>query len=1087
VEKSNASRAPTKAGQGRPTWKRLRSAAFSALALLAPTAEVTAQQRPAVFSPTAADAVQTPAWTAVPGNAAQLSVGGDGTVFALDQDGGVWLRRPGLKVPWLALPGAFRRVAAATEKSAWAIDDKGDPYFYNGTWWRPMFDRYPVKSLDIAVSPGGATYVVTAAGRLARLDPRGGVSEIPDAPASLKRVGVDDLDRPWVIGAEGGLHRFDGLRWVALKTPPATDLAVGNGGAWMIAADGQLVALGADGATPHPMSARAASVASAPGGLPWIATADGRIYANDANTGARKAASRAQREQVFTQLINWRRINGSARQLAISAKGAILALGQDGELWQWKGRNNWSRLPGSFARVALDGDNTPWAIDDNGRILRYQGSYWNELPGVARDIAIGADGSLWIIQADGALASWTARTREWRTLPAPTPPRRIAVAPDGQPWMVDSEGAVRRYDGGQWLSLPAIGAVDIGIGPEGTVIVIGPDKRLWRWDAAGKRWDGINGEAAAVAVGPRGRPWIATSEARIFASAFFDDLSESQVNATAVATANGSKVGAGGTAPAAAGAPKGRADEALAFQKLTGAARDIAIGAEGSVFIVSFDGALARWSNARNAFVAFPGQFARIAVAPDGKPWGVTQRGEVFRHDGGDWRLVYNIAATDIAAGYDGTVMVVGPQNVLHKYLPAENRFERLAAPNDNQPPPTGVRLALEPGGVPWVIQADGFVARCDKLVCQRLPIQARDIDVGPEGSVFIIDNDRVLRRWNPRSQDFERLSTPAGPLALAAVGPLGKPWVVTQGNDIWSSAFFPRDESRDINTSATTSVAAPPGSPPVFTFTTSLSFDQINWASGPMTPMAFAIGASGKVVVLDQTLQVLVYDAAAKRFVTTAIPHPTGGGVSGLAIGPGDTLWAWVNPIPNMQNGLIRVFRNNAWQTIGGLSAMGQADGGLGNIDVAATPGGEVYAISPDSKLFRYNPASNQFVPNGTQFAGTPMALAAEPGGALWVVSNFSRVYQFSGGGFVERKPSNSSGMVCSGVGPGCIRAGAGGAVFTLDSITNRPLRWNAGSKQWDNISVSPASIGFLTGVEVAPDGRLWLLDASGKVYRAR
>ena len=1071
-----------------------------ALVLFLAAAGVAAQ--PVPDRPLAVPAVQTITWTATGGMAADLAVGADGAVFAIDPEGRVWLRRPGANVSWISLPGDFRRVAAASAKLAWAIDANDDLFAYNGTWWQPMGERYPVKAADVSVSSGGVAYATTPAGGLVLLDARRGAVEISDLPGELAQVAVDDRDLPWAIDRNGGVHRHDGKRWTTLPGIRARDLSVANGGVWLLAADGQLVALNANGTAPRPLAVRAAAVATAPGGLPWIATADGRIYANNPDTSGRKATQRTEREQVFTQLINWQRVNGSARQLAISAQGAILALGREGEVWQWKSRNNWGHLPGRLARIALDNANTPWGIDATGRILRYQGSYWTELPGSASDIAAGADGSLWILSPEGLPARWVARTREWRpAAPAPAAAaKRIAVTPDGQPWIIDGEGAVSRFEGKQWSALPEIDAADIGIGPEGTVFVAGNDKRLWRWDATGKRWEYINGEAAGVAVGPRGKPWIATPAAGILASAFFDELPDSKVNTVSIAAAAAARAATGviGQPGTGTGAPKGRDGDPLQYLKVTGTARDIAIGAEGSVFAITYDGGLARWSNTRNAFVSFAGQFTRIAVAPDGKPWGVTTKGEVFRHDGTTWKLVRNIAAQDIAVGFDGTVIVSGPLDVLHKYDAAADAFVRLPQVGDNAPP-TGTRVAVDPAGKPWVIASDGFVARCGSGVCERLPVKARSIDIGPEGSIVIVDTDRVLKRWSAREEKFERIDGIADLVELAAVGPRGKPWLLSTKSEVWASEFFARDESRDATTAAVTSAViaqstSPSTTPPVFTFLVSMSFDKVDssfvWNSGALQ---VAARPTGGVTIVDENLSFWNYNETTKNITkdTTVSAPPLGGlePMRSFIIGKDGTYWVtstWATR---------RVWRRqgNQWIQVSGTWTTDAAP-----ITVTEGQDGTIYASGPDQQLYRYDTTSKRFVkvtlalPNGVI-----TSVAIDPSGHFWVTSEngTAGLYEYVGNTWILRlSDSTNIANQCRNQAFACASIGANGSVYSVDTSIASPrklMRWNAASSIWEKVTSSP-SIESGGVYVIGPDGRPWVVQvvSSGSgdgLYRAR
>lgn len=1074
-----------------------------AFALLLAAGAACAQQATSAPASTAVAAVQPLSWTAIDGQAAELAVGGDGSVFALDFQGQVWLRRPGAAMSWLRLPGAFRRIAAVAGAQAWAVGEGGEVYFYNGTWWRPLGERFPVEAVDIGTSIHGAVFAVSKAGKLVALDAARGVIEVPDAPERLARVAVDDRDLPWVVDRDSRVHRFDGKQWWALDLR-GRKLAAGNGGVWLVGTEGEVVALNPDGTVPRPVAARAATLALAPGGLPWIATADGRIYANNPNTATRSRARGDERAQVFTQLLNWQRVNGSARQLAISPHGAVLALGREGEVWQWKSRNNWGRLPGSFGRIALDKDNTPWAIAADGRIMRFQGSYWTEVPGSARDLAAGSNGGLWIVQADGTPAFWDERQRTWQALAPAVAVNRLAIAPDGRPWAINERGNVVRFDGRQWEALPELEAIELAIGPEGSVFVVGADKRLWRWDGAGKRWERLNGEAATVAVGPRGKPWIATPDATIYASAFFDELPDSKVNTVSVAAANAAKVSLGGT-PAtgvvgqpgtgSGGAAKGKPNEPLQYHKVAGTARDISIGADGSVFVVTFDGGLARWSNTRNAFVGFIGQFARIAVTPGGLPWGITTRGEVFRHDGIEWKQVRNIAAQDIAVGFDGTVIASGPQDTLYKYDPAIDSFIRLPQIGDNAPP-AGVRVAVDPAGKPWVIGSDGFVARCVSGACERLPIRARSIDIGPEGSVVIVDADRALKRWNPREEKFERIDGIADVVDLAAVGPRGKPWLLSAKSEVWASEFFMRDESRDAATAAVTATVQAQSAltgatvPPVFTFLINLTFDRITYPAGFFdNPPGFKLAinpVTGNPVIIDAapSFQFWNYNQVTRQWALDTTPGSlltllSGDIVRSFAIGKDGTYW-----ISNSASGPApRVYRRQGsqWIAVPGLSDC-QADECLYTpMTVAVGPDGTVYATSNGGRLYRYDTMLQRFVALNIPLppdAGYLNYVGVDPNGRIWAASTVSdKIYEHVGNAWVTRLTLPSFGN-CIDWRETCFSIGANGSVYSKRIVSGdgKLIRWNAGSQAWDVVSTSPDPGGG-GDYAIGPDGRPWVI----------
>ncbi|MBN9422100.1 MAG: hypothetical protein BGO63_01190 [Candidatus Accumulibacter sp. 66-26] len=1088
---------------------------LASLMLILVAAGTAAQPAPAVAPP--APSLRGMAWTAVNGRASDLSIGADGAVFAIDPEGLVWLRRPGKNSSWIRLPGDFRRIAAASERNAWAIDAEGMPYAYNGTWWRPMGEIFPVKAVDIAISSRGGVYAVAGDGSLQTLDARRGALAFPDAPGNLKRVSVDDAGHPWAVDRDGAVHRFDGKAWSRFDDVRAADVSAGHGGIWIVGTDGQLLTFDNGAVRPRQVAAGAGVVATAPGGVPWVATSDGHIYAHRPDTGAQAQASRQARSQVFTELLNWQRVNGSARQLAISPSGAILALGRDGEAWQWKGSGQWGRLPGIFSRLALDKGNVPWGIAD-GRILRYQGSYWSEIPGRAAEIVGGADGSIWIVQPDGQPARWKARERQWQAFFSADKLLRLAVGPDGEPWAVAESGrVVRRTDTG-WEALPEVDAASIAIGPDGSVFVTGTDNRLLRWDGAGKRWELLNGNAEAVAVGPRGKPWIVAPEGRILASALFDDIPDNRVNTTSIAAGNAAASAARNGSAAAAtvvgqpgigsGAQRGRINEPLEYRKVAGKARNVAIGADGSVFIVAYDGSLARWSNTRSAFVAFPGQLARIAVAPDGKPWGIAGSGDVYRHDGAAWKQVRNVKAQDIGIGFNGTVLVADPQGFLSRYDPAGDAFVRLPA-DANGVPPMGTRVAVTPAGKPWVITDDGFVGRCEKASCERLPVKARSLAIGPEGSVLIVDGDRTLRRWNQRDESFERIDGIPDLIDLAAVGPRGKPWLLSPAAEIWASEFFPRDERGDVTTAAVTEARFNAGattgtsSPPAFSFTVNAPFEKLSNLGPPFVlpteakTLQLAIApATGRATLIDADNRFFNYNDATRTLVLdTTIPAlPVSDEVRSFVIGKDGSYWVtsgldWNAGVWRLQaNKWVEVSGN--WPPPGGLAWI--------PITVSEAPDGTMYASGLDRQLYRYDQGVKRFVritmplPNGMI-----SSVAVTPDGHFWVGSegiSAPGLYERVGNGWQLRlaASANMSDSFLEQCKMGvytCFATGANGNVYTVDIFSYRLQRWNAASRTWDKLGASPNMID--RGVfAVGPDGRPWAIQRSGGgagLYRVR
>lgn len=1038
------------------------------------------------------------AWTALRGHAIDLSVGADGAAFSLDPEGLVWMRRPGPASGWVNLPGVFARIDAASERSAWALDAEGQAWRYNGTFWQMVASPAAV---DVGVGPTGLAYLATRSGTLLRWDARVGFVAVAGAPAGIARVDVDDRDLPWVVLRDTTVQQYDGRAWVRLPGQ-AMDISAGvRGSAFMLSTAQQPLRWNAALASWSPLLALASLVAAGPDNKPWIATPDGLIFAND--TGAPAKGNRpAVESSVFARSYAWRRVQGRAKALSISGKGQVMALGPEGEVWQWKGKDLWQRLPGTFERLAVGPAGTAMAVTAQGRIYSYRGAQWVEGPGQALDIAITPQGAAWILLPNGSPAYWDPQGG-WLSLNAPSTALRLAVGSSNVPWVLTREGQVQSYEDGAWQPHDGVEATDLALGPEGTVFVVRKDRTPARWDDFLKRWEPITTEAVAIAVGPGDKPWVVNARGEVYASSLFEEAAVS-----------------GGECSAAVG---GRAPDfrQADFRQLPGAARHIAIGKDGNVMVVDADSNLAQWRNQSQRFRAFPGQMVRIAVAPDGKPWGVTAKGEVWRHDGSKWLLVRSIfTARDVAVACNGTVMAAASDESLYLYKPAQDVFEKVVPPRLDDPAPKGKKLALDPAGRPWTIR-DDWVYRCDTQPCERQALRAKEIAIGPDGTLLAVDLDGNLQSFNARENRWDR-SGIAGAVAVA-IGPGGKPWVVRNGTEVWASALFDRREDKDDTTAAATQSTPVNTSTAVspFTFSTTLVFDEVTYkGAGLPTPIhAIGIGASGKVMAARGTgaAAIVAYDPAQQGFVPGNLPMMPGGELDGIAVGQADSLWVWRHPVNGSVNGGVWTYKNGGWQAANGVPALGISDVPLPAfakrwLDLAALADGSVYVMGPDtggagvqeSTMYRNNAAgSNQFVATPFQLPGNEDAMAVEPGGAVWLVrsdlnSPFTRrAFQYINNAFFERPPP--AGLsVCptfpasDRAVPGCIAAGANGSVFAigLQGSAPRLLRWNAASGQWDVVVTSPV-VTKISYLVVAPDGRPWMIASTDgvnfKVYKAR
>ncbi|MFH5822816.1 tectonin domain-containing protein [Georgenia sp. AZ-5] len=231
---------------------------------------------------------------------------------------------------------------------------------------------------------------------------------------------------------------------------------------------------------------------------------------------------------------------------------------------------------------------------------------WSELPGSTVDVGIGGvgeDQSLWAVGGGSVpggyeISYWNGT--DWETVEGGAV--AIDVAPTGHPWVVDAENRILEWDGAGWIERPGT-AHDIGIGADGSVWIVGTEPapggyHIYRWTEA--MWEEAPGGAVALDVYSRGdpdvrlqpEPWIVDADGYI-------------------ARWTGSE-----------------------WSRQPGTARDVGVGANGTVWIIGTDAvsggyAVATWNG--EGWASAPGGGLRVSVDADGFPYVVTDQNKLLR------------------------------------------------------------------------------------------------------------------------------------------------------------------------------------------------------------------------------------------------------------------------------------------------------------------------------------------------------------------------------------------------------------------------------------------------------------------------
>lgn len=95
----------------------------------------------------------------------------------------------------------------------------------------------------------------------------------------------------------------------------------------------------------------------------------------------------------------------------------------------------------------------------------------------------------------------------------------------------------------------------------------------------------------------------------------------------------------------------------------------------------------------------------------------------------------------------------------------------------------TGVRISVLPDGTPVILNAKEEVFRLRGQNWQQLPGRAKDIAAGSDGSIWIIGENGSPYRWNEDGYAWEQKQGTGVQLAIA--GP-GIPWLVNAGQEVF-------------------------------------------------------------------------------------------------------------------------------------------------------------------------------------------------------------------------------------------------------------------------------------------------------------
>ena len=707
-------------------------------------------------------------WERMPGWALDIGVGADDTAWVVGTSGNVF-RWNGSG--WQQLrTGSHKAIDVGPDGLARVTDNNNVVWEYNGSSWSAL----PGTALDVGVSSKGTVFKVDAVTREVQSWGGGSWTKVPDSKPNGLRVSAGPNAQAASLDADGRIfmpkrYGWPGNEWMLLDGG-ARDGGVGADGAiWIVGTSGKVFKLEGQSWT-EKRSGDHLAIDVGPDGKPWVVASDHRIYSWDG--------------------IRWVARPGYALDVGIGADGTVWVVGTSKNVFRWDG-SAW-RQQGAGKFVAVDGlpDGGAIATDEQQRAWRWMGASWVRFGDHATDVGIDPSGYEWIVRSDGTtdrvVDDWVAQKEECGNgrdddgdgytdcddsecsntcssagTMAYLSPMRVDASSKSNVWVVSRDNSIHSFDGSQWVKRDG-GAVDVAASGAGGAWIVGTSGKVFRWSGHG--WDTIReGKHLALSVDRLGRPWVVDSAHRIWKSN-----------------------GAG-------------------WDLVAGSANDIAVGDDGSVFIVDGNQDLARWTGSTWSVVR-SGPFLAVDVDGFGHPMVVESTTWVTRFNGVSWQTIHG-ACSDVALT-EGTAFCAHPEPRTNLY-----RFDALASPWKTAPSaarrvsvgPNNRAVVVdqqnriwlrEPYGIvkaedlaasedphhPWAIDARTHdIVRWDGDRWETMRVGTHEfIDEGSGGDIWTVDDAHVIRRYH----DGQWSTIPGLVNQVASGG--GKIWVIGTSGSVY-------------------------------------------------------------------------------------------------------------------------------------------------------------------------------------------------------------------------------------------------------------------------------------------------------------
>jgi virginiamycin B lyase len=444
----------------------------------------------------------TQAWTPIGGILAQIEAAPDGAVWGITAAHQVFTYNAQTQ-SWNQVPGSLTQIAVGSAGMVWGINGTTQQVFrYNpGT---QGFDFIPGALAQIAVASDGSVWGLNAAQQIFTFNAY--TQSWNQVPGSLMQIAVGSANAVWGLSAQQQVYHFNPQTqgWDQMPGGALTRITVGaNGSVWGLDPSQQIF-------TFDPQTQGWDQI---PGTLSQIAVGD------DGSVWGINAA-----QQIFTLNVppsltrTWQALPGQLAQVAVGGDGAVWGINAAQSIFTFSAQTqSWQQVPGSLAQIAVGFGGTAWGINAAQNIYAFnpQTQSWHQIPGSLTQIAVGADGAVWGINSAQNIYAFNAQSQSWQQVPGAL--SQIAVGSANAVWGINAQQQIYQYNPQTqgWNQIPGQ-LTQIAVALDGTVWGINSAQEIYTFDPQTQGWSQMAGLLSQIAVGSDGVVWGLNSAQQIY-------------------------------------------------------------------------------------------------------------------------------------------------------------------------------------------------------------------------------------------------------------------------------------------------------------------------------------------------------------------------------------------------------------------------------------------------------------------------------------------------------------------------------------------------------------------------------------------